>query len=387
MNKVVFFSRNDFPNGDAGSLRDFAFAKIYMELGYEVKMICLSKTSSTGSYFGVDYCSIFKIRDNLYEKIKFEFSFKQRIIEYIHSIGIVNINLFHIVDIPLNSFNYLKKISKSHNIKIVHDSVEWYSPSNFKIGFFHPGFIHKEILNRFIIDKNVKVYSISNYLNKYFQSKKIDSIVIPVIMDNSQNIYEPKDTSISKKFTNLNYIYAGSPSRKDELIVILNAFSKIDSILLNKSSIHIFGITLYDFLKLHGEKTISALKEKINIVFHGRVSHNDVQAAYHNSDYSLLSRPENKRYSKAGFPTKIVESMFNGVPVICNYTSDLIQYLKNGNNSFISKSNSVSDFSVAITNSLNCDNNDIIKNNAFETASLYFSYSKYINIVKEFLKI
>ncbi len=39
----------------------------------------------------------------------------------------------------------------------------------------------------------------------------------------------------------------------------------------------------------------------------------------------------------AGFPTKFVESLGAGCPVITNYTSDLDLYLKNGFNGFVVK--------------------------------------------------
>jgi glycosyltransferase involved in cell wall biosynthesis len=41
------------------------------------------------------------------------------------------------------------------------------------------------------------------------------------------------------------------------------------------------------------------------------------------------------RYSTAGFPTKVVESLASGTPVICNITSDLGEHLVDGREAII----------------------------------------------------
>lgn len=44
------------------------------------------------------------------------------------------------------------------------------------------------------------------------------------------------------------------------------------------------------------------------IIAHGRVSREEVTQALSNSDFSILLRPSNERYTKAGFPTKSVDA-------------------------------------------------------------------------------
>ena len=47
---------------------------------------------------------------------------------------------------------------------------------------------------------------------------------------------------------------------------------------------------------------------------------------YQVSDFSIILR-ENKRYAEAGFPTKFVESIACGVPVIANKVGDIQKYI------------------------------------------------------------
>ena len=49
----------------------------------------------------------------------------------------------------------------------------------------------------------------------------------------------------------------------------------------------------------------------------------------------MLLRPAQERYAKAGFPTKVVEAMAHGVAMLCNLSSDLSEYLVDGENALI----------------------------------------------------
>lgn len=66
----------------------------------------------------------------------------------------------------------------------------------------------------------------------------------------------------------------------------------------------------------------------------------------------MLIRDENLRYAKAGFPTKIVESLACGTPPLCNYSSDLELYLKDRQNSIIANGHTAKDVCEAVKNAL-----------------------------------
>ena len=57
---VLMVVPNNFPNKDAGAVRDDAFAQIYRELGYEVRLVGKSRSSTGGEYNGTEYISIYK---------------------------------------------------------------------------------------------------------------------------------------------------------------------------------------------------------------------------------------------------------------------------------------------------------------------------------------
>ena len=60
---------------------------------------------------------------------------------------------------------------------------------------------------------------------------------------------------------------------------------------------------------------------------------NTVQEAVNHADFTILLRNRN-RATMAGFPTKIVESLACGTPVITTRTSDLEHYIVDGDTGF-----------------------------------------------------
>ena len=64
----------------------------------------------------------------------------------------------------------------------------------------------------------------------------------------------------------------------------------------------------------------------------GRVPRPVVLQTLQETDFTVLIRDASLRYAKAGFPTKVVESLMSGTPVICNLSSDLDEYLVDGEN-------------------------------------------------------
>lgn len=65
----------------------------------------------------------------------------------------------------------------------------------------------------------------------------------------------------------------------------------------------------------------------------GRIEHSKVLPIIKKADFYIFLREVN-RVNMAGFPTKYVEAMSLGTPVITNKTSDLQTYMDNGVNGF-----------------------------------------------------
>lgn len=371
---------SDFPNNDAGAVRDEAFAQIYRILGYDVRLIGRGTEIYKGTYNGVDFVSVnnscLRINGKFYRFFIEPNKYKKQIDELIMKYGMPSI--IHINHIHERTIRYLLNIAKKNNITIVHDSVEWYSVCEFKWGCFSKEYIWKNRLNRCVIKKPIKVYAISKYLKNHFLSRGIEACRIPVIMDvKNNNVADFGEGKSNKIF----FIYAGNPANKDYIGEIIRAFDMLDEREKERVEFNIYGISEQQALKI---SNINKLSSCINVF--GRVQREVVEKALIKSDFSVLLRPEYERYAKAGFPTKAIEAMSHGVAMMCNLSSDLDMYLKHGENAIICNGHTAKSFCEGIKYSLNLSRMEIndIKKNARKTANI-FDYRNYIDEVKKII--
>ena len=120
---------------------------------------------------------------------------------------------------------------------------------------------------------------------------------------------------------------------------------------------------------------------------YGRIPHERVISLLRSMDFSILARPREERYAKAGFPTKSVEAMINSVAMLCNFTSDLDRYLRHKENAFIFENETVEAIQQGFVGvaELSADEIVAIRKAARKTAEENFDYRLYIETMKEFL--
>lgn len=375
---ILIVSPNNFPENDAGAVRDGCFAKIYQDLGYDVIHVGMNPSVRKGLYKGIKYYSIYQNNCGITRKISNSILYNKRLSSILNEIikenG--NPNIIHIYDIPKSGIELIRKYTIKNNIRLVHDSVEWYSPCEFKMGCFAYPYLLKNRTNTKLIRKPMYVYAISRYLQEYYLGKGLKTLRVPVIMDSKE--YCPKIVQDDV----IKIVYAGSPAKKDYLRECIIAFGDLTNEERERIEFHIYGADEKYVEDCLSEKQIS------KIIAHGRVAREDVTRALAMSDFSILLRPENERYTKAGFPTKSVEAMMNGCAMICNLTSDLGMYLKDGKNSIIVENCSSEAMTQALRKVLKLNRQEIneVKENAHKTAKDYFDYRIWISAVKEFIE-
>lgn len=264
----------------------------------------------------------------------------------------------------IQCINYCKK----NKIKFISDCTEWYDPRQVVHGLFGLSYYNSQ-LRMLIANKKVDgLIAISSYLEDYY--KKYTNVLRVPALDNVNT----KVVNIEEENEEVRFVYCGNPGKKDDLLSIWNAFEKIGN--SYKWKLNIVGIDKSHFL--FNEDKYS--KEVINrFKFYGRLSLKEAQNVIEESDFSILIRPEDRRYTKAGFPTKFSESLALGVPMICNLTSDIKDYLINLENGITVNGSSELDLVQALNSALNLERDkiEIMKINARKTAEIYFDYRNY----------
>ncbi len=371
MKKVLIVCCYKYPDGDAGAVRQHSFAKLYKELGYDVTVVGLGSCTDfkLRELDETSYISFRSAKNDIIYKFYNYFGFKARLRKFLKSYG--ECQYIHIVNIPENALFFLKRYAKKNHITLLHDSVEWYSPEQFKYGKLSRAYILKDLLNRKWINKQFSVIAISSYLHKHFKSRGINTVRIPVMMDIS-NI--PSDKKTDSDITV--FLYAGSPGKKDYLSEIISAFSLLPKETLLNTKLYILGIRKEQLVSLCGvdKDAVDYMGESLLCL--GRVPREEVLNRLSNADFTVLLRSETLRYAQAGFPTKVVESLASGTPVVTNITSDLGLYLEHGYNSIISTDSSPQAFAEALhyAMTMSAEEKRRIYKNARKTAEQCFDY-------------
>ena len=316
------------PDGDAGAIRQYKLAVMCKALGHEPLIVGLGNSNNMRlqNYNGINFVSLRQGKNKIIDKIASHAMYWNRLKKLIteNQPDAIIIDDLGVV----NTIN-IKNFCKRKQIRLIHDSIEWYSPEQFKRGKLSYGYIRKDLLNRFLIDESCGVIAISNYLYDHFTKKGCTCVRIPIVIseeDLSAKKNLPEDKVV--------FTYAGQPGKKDYLHVMLDAFALLPDELLQRVVFNIVGCTKEQMIAAGINEAVLKKLDK-QLVVHGRVTHGEVLRILSATHFTLLMRSPVQRYAKAGFPTKVVESLSNSTPVICNLTSDLGEYLTDTADSFI----------------------------------------------------
>lgn len=385
MNQAVIITENKYPLGDAGAIRQHAMAKILKALGYDVTVVGYG--SYTGKklneYEGIKYISLKAKSENKFIRIIYRFLFGFRAVRYIKK-QIKNPSVIMLVDTLPYAWKLIEGFGVKNNIKLIHDSVEWYSPEEFSNGEKNVQYILKEKTNTKIINKNWNVVAISKFLEAHFKNIAKDVVRVPVVMDTESILFEIEKKQISQK---TRFVYVGAPGRKDYLKEIIESFELLEKQYKEMCELHIVGVTEKELVKACGVKETTLENLKGLFSAYGRLPHSEAVRWVREADFTLLLRDSDLRYAKAGFPTKIVESLSCGTPPVCNFSSDLDIYLKDGENAFISHGHKPEDLKNALIKAISCslEQKNEMRKSARRTAEENFDYKNYIDTFKGLL--
>lgn len=289
---------------------------------------------------------------------------------------------------PVASVLAIKKFCKKNNIKLIFDVVESQVLSQQSFSSFFTYYLRQRLINNVLINKYTSVITISSYLHNYYTNKKIKSILIPFISDTKTTNDCTSIKNDLKKRKNAKYIlYAGNPFNKRDLLApIFSAINNLEAKEKEKVVFIIAGVGIEQLLTREGVKDVDLLSTKDNIAVIGRVNHYLIENLYSLCDYTILVKPLNTRFSKAGFPTKVSESLAHGVPPIANISSDLETYLSSENSIIIDGDEEVQ-IRTALSKAINVskEKQNEMRKNARSTSFKYLDINTYYEEMMSFI--
>ncbi|ANH61084.1 glycosyltransferase [Dokdonia donghaensis] len=387
MKTIIITGAFRFPEGDAAAKRVLGLGQMLRDLGYKVifaggEQVC---NLSTNYFDGFEYHSLAEL-DNDYKGFKKVTGFFKRGNKrslFVKNILFKNTNIKAII---LYNSTFIEQVKLSrevrkYSIPIIGDCTEWYESSHLPGGRFGPVAIDNFLKMKFGYPYLKNVIVISTFLQDWYRKYNMNVLRIPPLLlkGNSIALTEVKNQLLSTPNHSLKkLLYAGNPGKKDELEILINILSETR---FKKSfCINIIGVSKEDFLKYSPNISISE-----NVLFHGKMPHSEVLNFYAKSDFSVILR-ENKRFAKAGFSTKLIESLSMGIPVLISDNGETREIILNDYNGVIIDSLDKLKIVESLEFIRNISDEQLfqMKQQALKS-SLDFSQKKYLNAVKVFL--
>ncbi len=374
MDTIIYIGGFRLPDGNAAAPRVLNNAKILRELGYKVVFIDVNDNANKKikeTHFLVDGFDCYSVK---YPKGKEWGKYLTSISEFKDVYNEYE-NVTHVIAYNYQAFAFYKlmKFCKMRKIKLISDCTEWHGNSDFIRDLdtnFRMKYIHKRIDG---------VIAISRYLYDYYKGF-VNTVEIPPLTDCEDDCWQKEEKSNSK----LIFSYVGSPARrKDKLDAFVKAMGKIDSPV--EYALKIVGATKEKYLANYpeDEELLNKLGDKLE--FCGRVSKKDAMDILKASDFSIFFRADTI-ITRAGFPTKYAEAVTMGIPVIANLTSNLSDYIKDGENGFVIEGFDEENVRLTLNRVLNLSKEELlkVKNNCKEERNI-FDYKNYIEKMKKIL--
>jgi glycosyltransferase involved in cell wall biosynthesis len=271
-----------------------------------------------------------------------------------------------------------------YGAKIVADVVEWYDGAHMVGGRFGLVHLSAKAALRFAYPKFDGVICISRFLERYYRSRGVSNLIrIPPTVTSSRMDMCPPRLSIelgSIGFTK--FVFAGNPGKKELFSGILAAYDHISQNLpVGAVSFVVIGVLPQEMdVYYSGWRDVSGLSVL------GRIPQEQVWRHVADSDYSLLFR-QDAIFSRAGFSTKFVESLFCGTPVVGNITGDLDEFLIDGVTGIVSKGHDMHHIVDALLRAhrLNVDAQRCLRNSSYLFACSNFSDDRYVSNLHDFI--
>lgn len=380
MKNVVMITNGLFPEGEAGALRIRYIAKALISKGCNVTVLCRGISKNSGVIEGIQYYSFRSEKTHGIKRILEYFSFPSSVREYLSANRFID--SVYVYNAHISIFKWLKKYARKNNVKLIHDCVEWYSPEEFKHGKFDLSYIIKNHINTKVLNRDYRVIAISQYLTDYYSAKGISSMRIPMLCDCTA-------VSANKKLSEdkIQLFYAGNPAGKDLVGNVIQAISLLSKEDKEKVHFTIIGCSKEHLINHCGGSSDVIEETSDNVAIYGRIPRDQVLERMSTADFVVLARNAGLRYAKAGFPSKVVEALVNSTPLLCNISSDLADYLADGQNAVIATDHTPEAFAEAIHRAvmMTYEQRKALCCNAEKSAKHFFDYRNYIYSINEFV--
>jgi glycosyltransferase involved in cell wall biosynthesis len=327
--RILYTGSFRFPDKDAAAFRVLGVAELFEKAGYLVDFAgweAVENNAETYNYRGHRCYPQDEFRtksvNSIFRLLGFFFRGHKTIKWLVKNR--LTYSILIVYNPPAFFACYIWVFCKLSNIRLILDSTEWYESEHLPGGRYGLAAIENWLRMRLVYKLFSNIVTISEYLKAHY--KNVNAILIPPL----RPTFCVKNVGRSDPRKGLNLIYAGEVGKKDKLLSVIEILPYLSETLGINISMSIVGMTNTELTKvlLDNKQTFDKFRPFVNCL--GRMSRKQVFNLYSSSHFSVLFR-DKKRYAMAGFPTKAMESLVHGCPLITNAIGDLSHMLTSHN--------------------------------------------------------
>lgn len=388
---IVYIGSIFLPDKSAGAQRALSLSKSFRDIGYQVVIVGMEEglASSVDILQTKRECQGFDTYavpapHHLSDWVCHSFSIKS-FIKILQAYGLQRIHSVVAMEYEAFALSKLSVFCKRHGIHLIADAEEWYDRSSlpFPLNLGKDIDTHHRMYH--VYPKKIRhMICISRFLKEYYSDKVANTVCIPGTVDLSEEkwkrlpVYRPNEV--------LTLAYAGFPGpnfekeRVDWLIeAVCECRQEGHSVRLK-----IAGFSQERLTSRHPElASMPGYEGAVEYV--GKLTHQECLDMVASSDFSVIVR-DDKRVTRAGFPTKFSESFACGTPVISTPSSNIADYLENGVNGFLCDGFSQAAVKKAIIEAVSLEKTSLERMHASLGSHPPLRYQDFNEPLKEFMK-
>jgi glycosyltransferase involved in cell wall biosynthesis len=388
--RILYTGSFLFPEGDAAAARVLGIAKALRDTGYEIVMAGGEEKGPNGSradgFYSYDGFSCWpqghlsRSGNPLKRLIPFV-SAGRSILRWLEgqSDPVAAIIAY---DPGSPMLLRLWRYTRAHRIPLVLDLTEWHHGAHLPGGWLGSRSVDNELRMRYLHPHAGHVIGISSYLTEFYRNRGCRVLRVPPLVDLDHPKWRAAPAGAAGP---LRLVYAGNPGKKDLLSHIIQGLDLLGSG-RQDVELHLVGVMPEQIAAMMSSHRAALARLGPSLVYRSRVPQSRVPEMLSGCDYSVLLRPH-RRYAEAGFPTKLVESLSAGLPIITNVTSDIFEYVRDLEEGAIVPDESPAAFAQTVQRvlALPAGRRQYMREKAKERARLSFDYRRYSQQIGHFI--
>ena len=317
---VLYVGNFELPDKGASANRVVSNAKLFNSIGYQTVLLGVTKDKA---------CTDIRPLKNDFGLMMYERPYPVSMkmwLGHMYSSEYINkmiklhedIVLVILYNMPFSALKAVKKACKGKHIKVAYDCTEWADVTD---GNAVKRFVKKrdeKLIRNKLADVADGLIVISSMMERQYQGCKA-MVKLPPLVDIEDSIWHQQP----EQHEGFEFCFAGQlDGLKESLDLVVKSFASVCD---KRTKLRIIGVEREDFKKIYPEVINELAQCGNNVIFMGRLTHEETIRYVLGCDCYLFIRYSNIR-NNAVFPTKFAEATTCGASVITTDVSDIKIY-------------------------------------------------------------